>query len=165
MKDFWGPKAPFTTENSSMYRMLQELVSSMRRATAILQIPVVDKICDRLAVKDNLFFDELTSSVSLNYLAFTTTGRQGSVQSMSCRFAFAKTPSMENVKNIQSSYVTYFFHFCFTWTAGGTPGPRRCLVRRRNCSEEEPDTPAGPVDAEESILQSALPILRPGSSL
>ena len=71
----------------------------MRRATSILQIPVVVKICDRLAVKDNLFFDELTSSVSLNYLAFTTTGRQGSVHCMSCRFAFAKTPSMENVKN------------------------------------------------------------------
>ena len=46
----------------------------MRRATSILQIPVVVKICDRLAVKDNLFFDELTSSVSLNYLAFTTKG-------------------------------------------------------------------------------------------
>ena len=162
MKDFWGPKAPFTTENSSMYRMLQELVSSMRRATAILQIPVVVKICCQ---GQFILWWTLVCSASLNYLAFTTTGRQGSVYCMSCRFAFAKTPSMENVKNIPSSYVTYFFHFCFTWTAGGTPGPRRCLVRRRNCSEEEPDTPAGPVDAEESILQSALPILRPGSSL
>ena len=31
--------------------------------------------------------------------------------------------------------------------AGGTPGPKMCLVRRRNCSEDDEDGPVDVADA------------------